>query len=289
MARRKKTIYQLRKKLPFGICNVSVSPLRARPDDRSEMVSQLLFGECVTIITKRKNWVKVICFLDEYIGWMDVKQLTRIDEDEFVRFQVSKMTCLEIVQAINNNHHTFPILLGSSLPEFDGLHIQMPDSKYVYNGTFCDPEKITLPNELIERIARMFLHAPYLWGGRSIFGIDCSGLTQVIYKILGINIPRDASQQVYVGENVEFVEQSQVGDLAFFINENNQVHHVGIVLENQTIIHASGKVRIDRLDHQGIYNEETRKYTHQIRIVKRLLPTLEQNSDELEQAIKEPE
>jgi len=117
----------------------------------------------------------------------------------------------------------------------------------------------------------MYLNAPYLWGGRSPFGIDCSGFTQVIYKLNGFKLPRDASQQATIGETLSFIEESESGDLAFFDNEEGNIIHVGIMLENNNIIHASGKVRIDKIDHQGIFNSETNTYSHRLRLIKKIL------------------
>ena len=117
----------------------------------------------------------------------------------------------------------------------------------------------------------MYLNAPYLWGGKTPFGIDCSGFTQMVYKLNGYKIHRDASQQALEGEPLSFIEESEVGDLAFFDNDEGNIIHVGIIMENNYIIHASGKVRIDRLDHLGIYNPELKKHTHKLRVIKKII------------------
>ena len=119
--------------------------------------------------------------------------------------------------------------------------------------------------------ALIFLNAPYLWGGRTPFGIDCSGFTQIVYRLQGINIPRDAHQQAEVGNTLSFIEESQEGDLAFFDDSEGEITHVGIIMNNNNIIHASGKVRIDKLDQQGIFNIEKKIHTHKLRIIKSIV------------------
>ena len=117
----------------------------------------------------------------------------------------------------------------------------------------------------------MYLNAPYLWGGKTPFGIDCSGFTQMVYKLNGFALPRDAYQQAEIGETLSFVEEAEPGDLAFFDDDEGNIIHVGMVLEQGTIIHASGKVRIDALDHQGIYNKELKNYSHKLRLIKKII------------------
>lgn len=286
----KKTPYQLRRWLPFGICSVSVSAIRRRPSDKEEIVSQLLFGECVEILERKLNWLKIRCSYDDYIGWIDRKQIINISEDEYKQWSNTETYSLELVHSINNNRNIVPILLGSSLPEFDGLHFKMPNSKYIFNGKVTSNNIQSIEKiDMVKRIAKMYLHAPYLWGGRSVFGIDCSGFTQMVFKLISIKLPRDAYQQVGHGDLIDFVPQIQVGDLVFFHNKDNRVHHVGIALGNDSIIHASGKVRIDKLDHHGIYNVEIKKYTHKLKVIKRLLPTRVNFENQLNLATKELE
>lgn len=282
----KKTPYQLRRWLPFGICSVAISPIRKRPSDREEIISQLLFGECVEVLERKLNWVRIRCAYDDYIGWIDRKQIINISEPEFKKWSNTATCSLELVHSINNNRNIVPILLGSSLPEFDGLHFRMPGSKYIFNGKVTSPIQTMEKIDIVKRIAKMYLHAPYLWGGRSVFGIDCSGFTQMVYKLIGIKLPRDAYQQVGHGEIIDFVPQVQVGDLVFFHNKDKRVHHVGIALSNDSIIHASGKVRIDKLDHFGIYNAEMKKYTHELKVIKRLLPTRDHFENQLDLSSK---
>ena len=117
----------------------------------------------------------------------------------------------------------------------------------------------------------MYLNSPYLWGGRSPFGIDCSGFTQMVFKLNGIKLPRDAYEQAEIGKTLNFIEETQKGDLAFFDNEEGKIIHTGIIIDKNKIIHSSGKVRIDNLDHYGIFNAETGKYSHNLRLIKKVV------------------
>jgi gamma-D-glutamyl-L-lysine dipeptidyl-peptidase len=157
---------------------------------------------------------------------------------------------------------------------YDGINLQIGDKHYAFNGQAVQNQTVVATPELIIKFARRYLYAPYLWGGKSPFGIDCSGFTQVVFRMAGVRLRRDASQQAEQGRLVDFVDQTQAGDLAFFENDKGKIVHVGIVMEGNQIIHAAGQVRIDRLDHQGIYNEERRLYSHKLRIIKRFLPDL---------------
>jgi cell wall-associated NlpC family hydrolase len=256
----------------YAICALSVIPVRSSPSDASEMISQLLFGELVEIIGKRgKNWRKIRGEWDNYIGWVDPKQLLKITQEQFEKYTETYAHALELMTPAMAGGKTIPLLMGSVLPNFDGITFELKKQKFTYSGQVIFPDEFTPTPDLIHKIAKRYLNAPYQWGGRSPFGIDCSGFTQNVFKIIGIKLPRDSAQQVNFGDTVEFVDFAQTGDLAFFENKNGKIIHVGIVAPDRKIIHASGKVRKDDLDHQGIYNAKIKRYTHKLRIIKRIL------------------
>ena len=156
------------------------------------------------------------------------------------------------------------------MPNFDGINFKIGKEKFIYNGQAVMADQIRTVN-MLEKVAMRYLHAPYLWGGRSPLGIDCSGFVQVLYKCIGISIPRDAYQQADIGKTVNFAEEATLGDLAFFNNEEGKITHVGMILKDKKIIHSSSMVRIDTFDHFGIFNADTKKYSHQLKIIKRIL------------------
>lgn len=258
--------------MSYGICPLSIAPIRSSSSDSSEMVSQLLFGELVEIIDKKgRQWVKVRCHWDNLVGWVAATQVKPITPSEFELFGEHFAYNLELMQAVMANDFFMPIILGAQLPNFDGIRFQLDGQSYTFSGQAIFPNDIVATADFIIKIARRYLNAPALAGGRSPFGIDASGLMQNIFKIIGIKLPREANQQVYLGEAVDFVEEAKAGDVAFFEDSKGRVNHVGLMLSDSEILHAHGKVRMDKIDHFGIYSDEESRYTHKLRVVKRIL------------------
>lgn len=257
--------------MEYGICPLSVVPVRAEPDDGSEMVTQLLFGETLRINKAHNQWRHITCRYDGYEGWIDEKQYQPLDNKALAKAEDNPSYALEIAQSATNQSHHIPIVLGSTLPQYDGINFKLGKDKYWYNGQAYNPVTTNHKPTVLEKIVHKYHYAPYLWGGRSPFGVDCSGFTQVIFKILGVPLKRDSNQQVEQGEEVAFIDAAQPGDLAFFPNKAGHIAHVGIILDQKRIIHAHGRVRIDTIDHYGIYNEEKQAYSHQLRTIKRVL------------------
>lgn len=241
-----------------GICNLAIIPIRKQPSSASEMVSQLLFGDTYKVINQQDNWIEIVTDADHYSGFINDKQHSGFNlntqdwlvntQYPFLNLQLDNGYLLAPAGCLIPHESTFQI-------NTDSYHYATALSKYNQSD--------------IAMVAKQYLHTPYLWGGKTAFGIDCSGLTQMVFKQCGIKLPRDAYQQAEQGETVAFVEETEPGDLAFFDNSERRITHVGIMLENQQIIHASGKVRIDLLDHYGILNQEDKNYSHQLRIIKR--------------------
>ncbi|MBT5274114.1 MAG: C40 family peptidase [Flavobacteriales bacterium] len=249
----------------YGISNLSIVPMRNEAADQSEMVNQVIFGEHFKVLEIRKKWSKIRLAHDSYEGWICNKQWIEIEEDIYKQLdkEVATITT-DILDIITKTHHQ-PIVIGSILPSYKSGHALINNEMYQFDG-------LTTPgfikkDKLVEN-ALMYLNAPYLWGGRSPLGIDCSGFTQMVYRLQGVDLPRDAYQQAEVGTTLSFVEESEPGDLAFFDNTEGKITHVGIILEDNHIIHASGKVRIDRIDQQGVFNTEIGNHTHKLRLIK---------------------
>lgn len=237
-------MYKARVKTP-------VVPVRKEPQDSSEQVTQFLYGEIITVIEEQKQWRKCVSNTDEYSGWLDEKMIKR-------------------VEGLGGNRH----ILTNSAAEWIEINDQR---KLIPAGSHLTTEEL---GSLIAVIrspfehAMLFIGAPYLWGGKSIMGIDCSGLTQIAFAMAEKSLPRDAYQQAEMGETISFVDEAKTNDLAYFDNAEGKIIHVGIIRRNGKdleIIHSNGEVRIDQLDHQGIFKKETGKYSHQLRIIKRLM------------------
>ncbi len=245
----------------LGICNLSIVPVRIVDSDKSEMINQLIYGDIIEIIEEKEKWVKIKSVFDDYIGWIDKKQYFKIDDNITVDLK-NPVYCIDLVEFIeNNNNELVTIPIGSDIS-----NISLMNHKFEGKTISGKNNRNSIVNT-----ALLFLNSPYLWGGKTPFGIDCSGFTQMVYKINGYKLSRDAKDQANQGETLSFIEESEAGDLAFFNNDQGDIIHVGIILQNNHIIHASGKVRIDRIDHSGIYNNDLNKHTHSLRYIKKII------------------
>lgn len=256
--------------MKHGICLIAAAALRMHPDHKSEMVSQLLFGEHFYILEHSTNWYHIELSHDHYQGWIANNQVTLLDETQFEQLEsVDKHCCKSRFSPITDaaNGESFLISGGSTL-YLQGNQMAVGLKTFTFDDSSIRP-KDAKPGQVTD-FSREFLQTPYLWGGRSAFGFDCSGFVQVVFKMAGIPLPRDASVQANQGEPVHLIHEARPGDLVFFDDAEENINHVGILLPDARVIHAHGSVRIDMIDHQGIFNPGTGKYSHPLRLIRRM-------------------
>ncbi|NOY50741.1 MAG: C40 family peptidase [Chlorobi bacterium] len=252
--------------MKHGICLQSMVALRKSPSEQSGMINQLLFGDLFIVEQITDNWCFINTIDDAYPAWANISQLHFLNDGEFESINESpRFYSLNSSNISFSNDNKLVYTFGSRLPNFDSGVFSLEGSSYKHEGDVIEPSS---GNRILE-IAKLYLGSPYLWGGRSIFGIDSSGFVQMVFKLNGILLPRDVSQQLKTGNTINFLEEAEAGDLAFFENEEGDIVHVGILMGNEGIIHSSGELRIDSIDHNGIFNKKLDKYTHKLRILKR--------------------
>ena len=249
------------------ICENVFVPLRSGPSHKTEMLSQVLFGERYSVIDKAGTWMKIETLFDKYMGWIDMDQIQHSpDEGRSYGYVLNRsLLCYK-------NDKTKMILEP-------GCEIFNPDfeHKTFFNGQnqFTTGQEFNKnfisTDEPVTDSAIKFINSPYIWGGRIPSGIDCSGLTQLVYKIHGIQIPRDSWKQAEAGRSIDFIDEAEPGDLVFFDNDRGKISHVGMILSRGQVIHASGRVRIDSIDHQGIFKPEIGGYSYKLRTIRRIL------------------
>lgn len=234
----------------YGICTLPLCPVRAEASDKAELVDELLFGDRITVLERLEKWSRVRCVEYDYDGWVDNKQYTIVKSDDYEAIGRWKGVVAEPLMYVSLGEDSFLAPMGAKLPESVGQGLSHPVD-----------------------LAVKLLHTPYLWGGKSCMGIDCSGLTQVVHRVCGVQLPRDASQQANCGQSVDSIDVAKPNDLCFFTKVQDReakIIHVGIYMGQNSIIHASGQVRIDRIDGCGIFNTELGQYTHYLHSIRRM-------------------
>ncbi|HOZ67899.1 MAG TPA: C40 family peptidase [Chitinophagaceae bacterium] len=253
--------------MKYAIVNVPVAALRRKPRHPKEMVNQLLFGETVQVLkTKGDAWVKVKSLHDNYEGWMTLSLLE--ETDEITALQKPVFVTAGLLTRISQDSQAMHIPIGASLPNFTEGTCMINKQAFFVEGLVLNRMEHPASSVLIDKLVQPWLNAPYLWGGRTPLGVDCSGFVQVNFKLMGIDLPRDAWQQAQYGEPVESINEAKPGDLVFF-DDKEEIVHVGILLNKETVIHASGKVRIDPIDKKGIINAQTGKRTYRLKAIRR--------------------
>ena len=249
--------------MQYGICHLSLVSVRIAADSNSEMVTQLLYGEHFKVLESRKHFSKIRKTFDAVEGWVSNLQFYFITEEQYNQIHASeKRYSADLVSFVETEKRVLiPILMGSSVGNIRFL-------KHTFDGKYTDRNQ---EKNCLIPISLYYLDAPFLTGGLTPFGLDSAGFTQMVYKVNGHGLSRTPAQQATQGEALSFIEESEPGDLAFFDNSDGEIDHVGIIMEDNYIIHVFGHVRIDRIDHTGIFNTETSNYTHQLRVIKKIL------------------
>lgn len=249
--------------MPHGICHLSLVAVRSHTEDAAEMCTQLLYGDHFTILERRKHWSRIRVAFDGCEGWICNRQYMALEKPDFLDIENNsrRQYAADLVAFSSTTEDALiPVLLGSSAG-----HAALLGHRFEGELTNGSAHKSNLANTALH-----YLNAPFLWGGLTPFGIDSSGLTQMVYRLNGIALLRNAGEQATQGEALSFIEESEAGDLAFFDDREGRINHVGIILKDNYIIHAHGQVRIDRLDHTGIFNPDLGLYTHQLRVIKKI-------------------
>jgi cell wall-associated NlpC family hydrolase len=252
--------------MEYAACRVPAAPIRKRSDHKTEMVNQVLFGETMMVLKEKKKWARIRTTLDNYEGWISLSQLEEITEETAIT--VSEWIPTDLFNVIDIANNKMNISFGASLLGWDMNNGKLGKMGYGFTGNKIRRNEIYPDAKKLIQFTHQWLNAPYLWGGRTPLGVDCSGFAQIIFKTLGIDLKRDAWQQAQQGKPVKKLKDAITGDLAFF-DDREEIVHVGILLNSEQIIHASGRVRIDPIDKKGITNSDTGKRTHRLRAIRR--------------------
>ena len=257
-----------------GIVLHSVVPVRSEANEGSEQLTQLLFAETMDILEEKPRWIRIKNDADGQIGWVDFKMLTKLSDSEcelVAKADKSARVMMPMAYAVSeNNGQTIPLTAGTCLPNYKDGRFEVLGVGFRIDPSMVADKSLEMTTEKIMEVVRFFLNVPYLWGGKSALGMDCSGFTQIIHSLFGHQLLRNASEQVTQGVPVKSLKNAQTGDLAFFDHEDGKISHVGLILDSERIIHCSGRVKVEKLDEIGIFSiEQGGTYTHHLVSIRR--------------------
>ena len=252
--------------MEYVACAVPAAPIRKKASHKSEMTNQLLFGETMQVIKNKNQWLKILSMHDHYEGWIRSNQVEKISEE--LAIGKANWITAELLNPIQLSGSKMNVSIGSSLLGYLQQNGQFGNLKYQFFEKSYNRKEIVPDESLVTHLAKQWLHSPYLWGGRTPLGVDCSGFVQVVFKMMGVELARDAWQQSKQGKKISKLQNASLGDLAFF-HDDEEIVHVGILLSVSEIIHAAGKVRMDQIDKKGIINADTGQRTHRLKIIRR--------------------
>ncbi|NOT76773.1 MAG: C40 family peptidase [Cyclobacteriaceae bacterium] len=256
----------------FGVCRLAVVPIRLGPLDSAEQVTQLLFGDHYEVISVSADakWVLIRVYTDQCEGWLDAKQHHAISKDYFDQINHTdyKITT-DVASTVLYKKSPLTIVMGSIVP-ISNSELFKIEEQFAFNGESKGLGQ-RRDGDFLKTVAKKYLTSPFQWGGKSPFGIDAAGFVQMVFKITGYSLQRTANQQSNQGKKIKSGEELCVGDLAFFAEKNGSVNHVGIILDDEKIIHSYGQVRIDKITEEGILNPETKIYSHLLHSVRRII------------------
>ena len=265
----------------FVINNCPVTPVREEPSEAAEQATQLLFGEVCEVVDHLPGWTKIRSTMDGQTGWVSAKMVTPVSEEAKKQWGDEAMGVVAVPMAVATDIATGEkrmLTIGTRLPNYaNGTFIVLekqyqidPICVYEIKG-----ERLEVKGEEVVRVAKSLLNVPYLWGGKNMMGFDCSGFVQTVYSVFGIQLLRNAREQITQGKVVNSLAESQPGDLVFFDHSDRdpnatKISHVGMLISPTQVIHCSGCVHIDRIDEMGVYLSNG-EMTHHLVQIKRYL------------------